>query len=92
MTPRQRSDYDRLKQRNLFLEKWNRENAAVVRLLLLKSTKKPPKTGTRTLEWLADLPPGEVRLSKSDVKALRRLLAWTTRLNVQPVGKSEKQT
>jgi hypothetical protein len=78
MTPRQRQEFDRLQQRNKFLEQFNREQHSRIRALE-RDRSMPPKGGMNLLRWMAERESGAANLSKSDIRAARSLLGWLER-------------
>lgn len=78
MTPRQRQEFERLQNRNKFLERFNREQHSRIRKLE-RDRSAPPKGGMRLLRWMAEREAGAASLSKADIRAVRSLLGWLER-------------
>lgn len=78
MTPRQRQDFERIKMRNKFLERFNREQQAKLRKLE-RDRSHPPKSGLNLLHWLTTCEWRDVCISTSDVRRARSLLNWLER-------------
>lgn len=100
MTPRQKQEFDRLRERNKFLEQWNNDQRAALRAAQRDaSIRKCPRLGMNLARWLVDeihsvtasgARHAVVKVSKSDLKAARTLLAWIERIDRASVSESER--